>query len=108
MAAPAIAEFARDEVSRQVLRLLLVPQEMDRRFLAPPGVPAERVAALRTAFHAAFHDPGFSAEAARMGLEINYVAGEAMAKMLKDAYALPAEVVKVAGQAMNVSGAAAK
>ena len=40
------------------------------------------------------------------GLEINYVAGEAMAKMLRDAYALPPDVVKVAGEAMNVSGAA--
>jgi tripartite-type tricarboxylate transporter receptor subunit TctC len=103
---PAIAEFAKDEVSLQVLRLMVVPQEMDRPFLAPPGVPPERVAALRTAFHAAFHDPGFRTEAARMGLEINYVAGDAMAKMLKDAYALPAEVVKVAGHAMNLTGAA--
>ena len=104
--APAIAEFAKDEMSLQVLRLLLVPQEMDRPFLAPPGVPAERVAALRKAFHAAFNDPGFRAEAERTGLEINYVAGEAMAKMLKDAYALPADVVRVAGEAMNVAGAA--
>jgi len=106
--APAIAEFAKDEVSRQVLRLLLVPQEMDRPFLAPPGVPAERVAALRKAFHAAFHDAGFQAQAARMGLEINYVAGEAMTKRLRDAYALPADVVTVAGQAMNIGRAAAK
>jgi tripartite-type tricarboxylate transporter receptor subunit TctC len=104
--APAIAEFAKDEISRQVLRLLLVPQEMDRPFLAPPRVPPERVAALRKAFHAAFHDSGFQAEAARTGLEINYVAGEVMAKILKDAYALPADVVKTAGEAMNVAGAA--
>jgi tripartite-type tricarboxylate transporter receptor subunit TctC len=103
--APAIAEFAKDELSLQVLRLLLIPQDMDRPFLAPPGTPPERVAALRKAFHAAFNDPGFRAEAARMNLETNFVAGEAMAKMLNDAYALPAHVVKVAGEAMNMTGA---
>jgi tripartite-type tricarboxylate transporter receptor subunit TctC len=103
--APAIAEFAKDERSLQVLRLLLAPQEMERPFLAPPGVPAERVAALRTAFHAAFDDPGFRADAARMGLEINYVSGEKVAKLLSEAYAVPADVVKVAGEAMNLGGA---
>jgi tripartite-type tricarboxylate transporter receptor subunit TctC len=106
--APAVAEFAKDEVSRQVLRLELVPQDMDRPFLAPPGTPPERVAALRKAFRDAFNDPGFQADAAAMGLEVNYVAGPTVAKMLEDTYALPADVVKVAGEAMNLTGARSK
>ena len=106
--APAIADFAKDELSLQVLRLLLAPQDMDRPFLVPPGVPADRVAALRTAFKAAFDDPGFRADAARMGLEVAEVSGEKAAKILNDVYALPPEVVKVAGEAMNVTGAAAE
>jgi len=101
--APAIIEFAKDEISRQVLRLLLAPQDMDRPFLAPPGTPPERVAALRRAFHEAFNDPGFQADAARMGLELNAVAGETLAKILNDAYAVPPEVVKVAADAMNMT-----
>jgi tripartite-type tricarboxylate transporter receptor subunit TctC len=104
--APAIAEFAKDERALQVLRLLIVSQDMDRPFLVPPGVPPERVAALRTAFQAAINDPGFRADAARMGLEINGVDGEKVAKLLQDAYALPPDVVKVAAEAMNMSGAA--
>jgi tripartite-type tricarboxylate transporter receptor subunit TctC len=103
--APAVAEFAKDEVSLQVLRLLLAPQDMDRPFLVPPGVPAERVAALRKAFLAAFNDPGFRADAARMGLEVAEVSGEKAAKILNDVYALPADVVKLAGEAMNVHAA---
>src|SRR3954451_12604383 len=103
--APAIAEFAKDEVSLQVLRLLLAPQDMDRPFLVPPGVPAERVAALRAAFLAAFNDPGFRAAAARMGLEVAEVSGEKAAKILNDVYALPADVVRVAGDAMSVHAA---
>jgi tripartite-type tricarboxylate transporter receptor subunit TctC len=106
--APAIVEFAKDEISLQVLRLLLAPQDMDRPFLAPPGTPPERVAALRRAFHEAFNDPGFQADAARMGLELNEVAGETLAKILNDAYAVPPEVVKVAAEAMNMTSAPAE
>jgi hypothetical protein len=106
--APPVADFAKDEQSRQVLRLLLAPQDMDRPFLVPPGVPAERVAALRAAFKAAFNDPGFRAEAARMGLEVAEVSGEKATKILNDVYALPADVVKVAGEAMNVTGASSE
>jgi tripartite-type tricarboxylate transporter receptor subunit TctC len=43
---PAISEFAKDERTRQILELTLAPLEMDRPILTPPGVPAERVAAL--------------------------------------------------------------
>jgi tripartite-type tricarboxylate transporter receptor subunit TctC len=106
--APAIVEFAKDEISLQVLRLLLAPQDMDRPFLAPPGTPLERVAALRRAFHEAFNDPGFQADAVRMGLELNEVAGETLAKILNDAYAVPPEVVKVAAEAMNMTSAPAE
>jgi tripartite-type tricarboxylate transporter receptor subunit TctC len=106
--APAVAEFAKDEISRQVLRLELVPQDMDRPFLAPPGTPPERVAALRIAFRDALQDPGFQAEAARMGLETGYVPGESIAKMLADAYALPPDIVKLASEAMNLTGARSK
>src|SRR5262249_45135225 len=39
---PAVAEFAKDERSRQILELFVAPQAMDRPILAPPGVPSER------------------------------------------------------------------
>jgi tripartite-type tricarboxylate transporter receptor subunit TctC len=106
--APAIAEFAKDEMSLQVLRLLLAPQDMDRPFLVPPGVPKERVAALRTAFLAALNDPGFRADATRMGLEVAEVDGDKAARILNDVYALPAAVVKLAGEAMNVHASASE
>src|SRR5215207_9394140 len=56
---PAAGEFARDERTRQILQVLTAPQDMDRPLLMPPGVPADRVAALRSAFHATMNDPGF-------------------------------------------------
>jgi hypothetical protein len=73
--APAIMEFAKDERTRKILQLILAPLEMDRPILAPPGVPEERVAALREAFHAAMNDPAFIAEAEKDHLEIREVSG---------------------------------
>jgi tripartite-type tricarboxylate transporter receptor subunit TctC len=102
---PAVVEFAKDERSRQILQLFVAPQAMDRPILAPPGVPPERIAALRTAFHAAINDPGFVAEARRQHLEIEEVAGERVAEIVAGAYALPADIIKAASETMNATGA---
>src|SRR5229473_3816198 len=102
---PAVAEFARDERSRQVLQLFVAPQAMDRPILAPSGVPPARIAALRTAFHAAMSDPGFIAEAKKQHIEIKEVDGDDVAKIIADAYALPPDIVRAATEAMNVADA---
>jgi tripartite-type tricarboxylate transporter receptor subunit TctC len=102
---PAVVEFAKDERSRQVLQLFVAPQAMDRPILAPPGVPPERLAALRAAFHAAINDPGFVAEARRQHLEIEEVAGDRVAEIVAGAYALSPDIIKVAGEVMNPTGA---
>jgi tripartite-type tricarboxylate transporter receptor subunit TctC len=104
---PAIVELAKDARTKQVLQLILAPQDMDRPLLTPPGVPAERLAALRAAFHAAIKDPGFVAEAARQQLEINEIAGPKVEEIVRGAYALPPEVIKIAGEAVKLTGAAA-
>ena len=96
---PAVGEFAKDERTRQIVRLFTAPQDMDRPLLTPPGVPAERVAALRTAFHAAFNDPGFAAEAKKQHLQIREIDGPSVEKIIERAYALPADVVKAVNDA---------
>jgi tripartite-type tricarboxylate transporter receptor subunit TctC len=102
---PAISEFARDERSRQVLQLFTTPQAMDRPILAPPGVPPERIAILRAAFHAAVNDPGFLAEARKQHLEVEEVEGRRVASLIADAYALAPDIIKAAVEVMNVPGA---
>ena len=78
---------------------------MDRPILAPSGVPPARIAALRTAFHAAMSDPGFIAEAKKQHIEIKEVDGDDVAKIVADAYALPPDIVRAATEAMNVADA---
>ena len=101
---PALAEFARDERTKQVLKLTLSPLEMDRPVLAPPGVPSERVAALRKAFHETMNDKDFIAEAARLNIEIGEVEGAKVQSILADAFNMSADIVKAANEAMNLTG----
>ena len=98
---PSIMEFAKDERTRQLLRLLIVTQDLDRPLLLPPGVPPERVRELREAFNATVADPAFQADARRMHLHLDPVAGADMAKALAAAYASPTEIVEIAKETMG-------
>ena len=90
---PSALDLVADPSARKVLELILIRQEMGRPLAAPPGVPAERLAALRAAFAATMQDVGFRAEAARLQLEIDPLGGEAIAKLLAGAYAAPRDIV---------------
>jgi tripartite-type tricarboxylate transporter receptor subunit TctC len=102
--APALGELAKDAKTKEVLGLILAPNSIDRPILAPPGVPAERVALLRRAFHDAMIDPKFIAQAAKEKLEIKEVSGDDVEKLLVDSFGLPEDVVKTAKTAMKLTG----
>lgn len=97
---PTVYELAPDERTRAVLGLVIAPVEMNRPIFTTPDVPSERVEALRRAFHAAISDPEFLAEAKRQRLEIEENTGERVQKIIRDAYALPADIVKTAKDAI--------
>ena len=90
---PSALDLVADPANKKVLELILIRQEMGRPLVAPPGVPAERVAALRAAFAATMTDADFLAEAQRVQLEIDPLGGEAVGKLLAGAYAAPRDVV---------------
>jgi tripartite-type tricarboxylate transporter receptor subunit TctC len=95
---PSALDLVADPVARQVLELILIRQEMGRPLVAPPGVPAERVAALRAGFAATMTDPQFLAEAARFQMEIEPLSGEAVAQLLAKAYGAPRAIVARAAE----------
>ncbi|MCL6598147.1 MAG: hypothetical protein K6T81_05340 [Alicyclobacillus macrosporangiidus] len=59
--------------------------DMGHAFFAPPGVPADRLAALREAFQKSLQDPAFQAEATKAGLYLGYASGDDLEKMTQDA-----------------------
>lgn len=61
--------------------------------MAPPDLPAERVAELRSAFDAMANDPQLLADAATQNLEVNAVSGATMQEFITRLYATPPDVL---------------
>jgi hypothetical protein len=95
---PAALDLVGTGEARQVLELILIRQEAGRPFAAPPGVPAERVAALRQAFAATLKDPDFVAEAQKLQLEIEPLTGAEIDALLARANGAPKPIVQRAAE----------
>jgi tripartite-type tricarboxylate transporter receptor subunit TctC len=80
---PSVEELARNDADRQVIEMLMSGASLGRPFAAPPGVPADRIAALRAAFATMVEDPAVKAEAAATKLELDPLSGEEMQAMIE-------------------------
>jgi tripartite-type tricarboxylate transporter receptor subunit TctC len=90
---PVIWKFVKTEEQKKVLELFLAQQVFGRPYMAPPGIPADRLAALRAAFMKTAADPEFLAEAKRLNIEISAVSGEQVQKLVDKMFATPQEFV---------------
>src|SRR5258706_683185 len=104
---PAVVEFSQDPQTKAILQLVVSPVAMDPPILTPPGVPADRVSVLRTAFPPAMLHPQFLAHSKEQRIEVKEVSGDKVAQLLANAFAMPPEVVKAANESMNLAGGAA-
>ena len=95
---PSVLELASTEPQRQILSVILSGEAMARPFLAPPGVPPDRLAALRTAFYATATDKEFVANAQKIGLDIDAGDWREMTDNIEKLYATPAEWVSAAAK----------
>jgi tripartite-type tricarboxylate transporter receptor subunit TctC len=86
---PLLIDLARNEEDRALLKLLSASSTIGRPIFTAPGVPAERVKALRDAFDTMVKDPAFLAEAERERFDINPVAGAEMQKIVAEIVATP-------------------
>jgi len=86
---PLVVDLAKTEDDKAILRLLFARQVMAWPFAAPPGVPADRVEALRQAFMDTMRDTDFLAEAEKANLEITPVGGADIQKLVAEVYATP-------------------
>jgi tripartite-type tricarboxylate transporter receptor subunit TctC len=90
---PLVMDFAKTDEQRQILKMIFARNVMGRPYLAPPNVPADRVAALREAFSATMTDKDFRTEADKTDLEINPVSGAEVEQLVKEVYATPPDVI---------------
>jgi tripartite-type tricarboxylate transporter receptor subunit TctC len=91
---PLIFEFAKTPEQKQALELAVARLEFGRPFLMPPGVPAERVNAIRRAFDATMKDKEFLAEAEKLKIEVDPLSGEQVAELVANVYKTPADTVE--------------
>ena len=92
---PYAPDLAANDEDRAVMQAAFAALALGRPFLAPPGVPSDRVTALRDAFAAAFKDAGFIAEIEKTGLKVNRPrSGEQIQAVIEATYKNPPVVVE--------------
>jgi len=98
---PLVTDVTNDPDQKTALKLIMSRQTMARPYVAPPGVPADRLAALQSAFEATTKDPAFLADAKRQDLEVRPVNGAEAQVLIKEIYATPPALVKIAIEYMK-------
>jgi tripartite-type tricarboxylate transporter receptor subunit TctC len=91
---PAVMEFIKEERSKQILRFVLNAQTLGRPFVAPPGIPEDRTAALRAAFEQTMKDEAYLAEMKAKKLDVGPISWQVIQTLLTDFYSTPADVVQ--------------
>ena len=79
---PSALDFIKNDADRKVLELHFTQKTAARPIIAPPGVPADKVAILRKAFAALAHDTEFMADAEKSKIEFDFVSAEKVEKVV--------------------------
>ena len=90
---PLATDLASTDNGRRAIEFFAADSVLAWPLVAPPDVPAERVADLREAFNAMMQDPQLLAEAATQGLDIDPVSGAEIAALVDRLYGTPADVL---------------
>jgi len=98
---PLLTELAAGEEERRILELYSDAVALGRPLLVGPGVPEDRVAILRAAFHAMTEDPLFRDDAAKAGMAVEPVTGEELQAIVARMLSAPADIVAKAEAAMS-------
>ena len=98
---PLAGDLTGDPKQKAALKLIFSRLTIARPFAAPPGLAPERVKMLRDAFDATMKDPEFIAEMNRLALEVRPQPGAKVEDLIREVYAYPADVVKLAAEAIK-------
>jgi tripartite-type tricarboxylate transporter receptor subunit TctC len=91
---PTAVDLARNDEERAILSAIMIAAEVGSAFFTTPGVPADRLNALRRAFDAMVKDPEFRAEAERTTLTVSPMAGEDLQKLVAQVSNLSPELLE--------------
>ena len=95
---PFVSDLARTTGEKQAIEFLYAGQGIGRPFVAPPGLPPDRLKMLRDAFDATVTDPDFVSDAKRQMLDVEPEDGAHLEALIRKIYATPKPVVDRIGE----------
>jgi tripartite-type tricarboxylate transporter receptor subunit TctC len=87
-------QYKTPEAGRRLAKVILTAATLGRPLAAPPGVPPDRTKTLRDAYVKALSDPELSAEAAKLGWDIEPLTGPELEALAKEVVAQPKDVIE--------------
>jgi tripartite-type tricarboxylate transporter receptor subunit TctC len=96
-------DLLKSESEKQAADIIFRQSEIARPIAGAPGMPADRIAVLRTALLQTMKDPPFLADAAKLNMPIDPMTGDEVAKLYESFYAAPKSVVDRAKFVMNTN-----
>jgi tripartite-type tricarboxylate transporter receptor subunit TctC len=90
---PNLEALAKNDDDRRIISLLISGTKLGRPLAAMPGVPVDRVDAIRKAFMATMSDPEFRKDTTTANIEVDPVPGETMQKVVADVLSTPKPLV---------------
>jgi tripartite-type tricarboxylate transporter receptor subunit TctC len=91
---PTAVDLARNDEERQILSAIMAAAEVGSAFFTTPGVPADRLNALRRAFDATMQDREFLADVERTKLSVSPMKGEDLQQLVKQVSDLPPNLLE--------------
>ncbi len=98
---PLLLDFARNKEDRQIIRFISSRSAIGRPVVAPPGVPAGRIAALRKAFVSTMNDPAFQGDIKKRRMLNDWRSGEEVTKIVANMLATPEPLLKKTKKALG-------
>jgi hypothetical protein len=104
MGVPFLMDFVPEGDNKEILKIILSTQVYGRPFATTPGVPPERLKALREAFVATLKDPEFLAEGQKLNIDIQYLPPERILDLIKLALDAPPRLQERAVDELHKAG----
>jgi tripartite-type tricarboxylate transporter receptor subunit TctC len=101
---PRLIDLAQNDEQRQILGIFSTAEKVGRSLTAPPGLPPERVAELRSAFAATLKDPGFLADVASMKIDLTPLLGEDLQDIIEKSFDYSPAIVAKAEALIQSAG----
>lgn len=97
---PQLADLVTDSAAKEFITLIQAQCDVSRLTAGPPGIPPDRLEALRTAFRMAMEDKELLVKAQKIGLPIEPAYGDTVLRMVKEALKQSPETVALLAEAL--------